>query len=85
IDVYFREKKVLWSYTLLPFSLVAFGLILSASIDILLKILHNAEPLSYILNILFLTKLIGGVLIAFIGMVLHHILEDIYGEKTQKG
>ncbi len=85
IDVYFREKKVLWSYTLLPFSLVAFGLILSASIDILLKILHNAEALSYILNILFLTKLIGGVLIAFIGMVLHHILEDIYGEKAQKG
>lgn len=84
-DVYFREKKVLWSYTLLPFSLVAFGLILSASLDIILKILHNAEPLSYLFNILFLTKIIGGVLLAFIGMVLHHILEDIYGEKSQKG
>ena len=83
-DVYFREKKVLWSYTLLPFSLVAFGLILSASLDILLKILHNAELISYLFNVLFLTKLIGGVLIAFIGMVLHHILEDIYGKKSQK-
>ncbi len=84
-DAYFREKKVLWSYTLLPFSLVAFGLILWASLDLLLKVINNAQPLSYLLTIPFLTKILGGVLIAFIGMVLHHILEDVYGEeKAQK-
>ncbi len=85
IDVYFKERKVLWSYPIIPFSLVAFGLILSASFTILLEIIKE-NPFhviltEYVLSLPFLTKIIGGILIAFIGSVLYHILEDTYKEE----
>jgi len=85
IDVYFREKKVLWGYVILPFSLIAFGLILSASLDMLIRITINAEPIQSLLTMPFLTTIIEGVLVAFIGTVLYHIAEDMYGkEEMQK-
>ncbi|MEA2055163.1 MAG: DUF373 family protein [Candidatus Thermoplasmatota archaeon] len=84
-DTYFKEKKILWGYVILPFSLFAFGLIFSASLDMLIEITINAKPLLSLLNMPFLTTIIGGVLIAFIGTVLYHIAEDIYGkEEVQK-
>ncbi len=84
-DVYFREKKILWGYVILPFSMFAFGLILSASLDMLIKITINAESLQSLLTMPFLTTIIEGVLIAFIGTVLYHIAEDVYGkEEMQK-
>ncbi|NIA11103.1 MAG: DUF373 family protein [Nitrospiraceae bacterium] len=84
-DVYFREKRILWGYVILPFSLLAFGLILSASLDMLVKITINAQPLQSLLTMPFLTTIIEGILIAFIGTVLYHIAEDMYGkEEVQK-
>lgn len=84
IDAYFKEKKVLWGYTILPFTLVAFGLILSASLKILIEIIRE-KPFhfiltEYVLTLPFLTKVAGGILVAFIGSVLYHIIEDIYKE-----
>ena len=85
IDVYFKEKRVLWSYSIIPFSLLAFGLIFSASLTILLEIIREKSIHSilseYVLSVPFLTKITGGILIAFIGSVLYHILEDIYGKE----
>ncbi|MGC9554451.1 MAG: DUF373 family protein [Thermoplasmatota archaeon] len=78
-DVYFNEKRVLWGYVILPFSLVAFGFIFSASTDMLIKILYHSEPLQYLLTIPFLTRVTIGVLIGFIGTVIYHIAEDMYG------
>ncbi|MEM1514387.1 MAG: DUF373 family protein [Candidatus Thermoplasmatota archaeon] len=85
IDVYFKEKRVLWSYSIIPFSLVAFGLIFSASLTILLEIIREKSIQSifseYVLSVPFLAKITGGILVAFIGSVLYHILEDIYGKE----
>ncbi|HEC76675.1 MAG TPA: DUF373 family protein [Thermoplasmatales archaeon] len=84
IDAYFKEKKILWGYSILPFTLIAFGLILSASFNILIEIIHQSSFHSiftqYVLSVPFLAKIIGGILIAFIGSVLYHIIEDVYGE-----
>ncbi len=87
IDAYFKEKKVLWSYSILPFTAIAFGLILSASLNVLLEVIHE-KSLHFILtqrilSVPFLGKIIGGLLIAFIGSVLYHILEDIYKEEKK--
>jgi len=84
-DVYFREKRILWGYVILPFSLFAFGLILSASLGVLIKITINSQSLQSLLTMPFLTTIIEGILIAFIGTVLYHIAEDMYGkEEVQK-
>ena len=87
IDAYFKEKKVLWNYSILPFTLVAFGLILSASLTILIEVIHERSLhfifTEYILSIPFIAKIIGGLLIAFIGSVLYHIIEDIYKEEKK--
>jgi len=85
IDTYFKEKKVLWQYILIPFSLIAFGLILSAFSNIIIEILKE-KPIEliiqeYVISFSFISKLIMAILIAFIGSVLYHIVEDIYGEK----
>ncbi|HDN50685.1 MAG TPA: DUF373 family protein [Thermoplasmatales archaeon] len=86
IDAYFKEKKVLWSYTILPFTLIAFGLILSASLTILVEITRQTSLHSilneYVISIPFLARITGGLLIAFIGSVLYHIVEDIYKEEA---
>lgn len=84
-DVYFKEKRVLWGYVILPFSLLAFGLIFSASTEMLIKIAIQSEPLQSLLTLPFLSRIIEGVLIGFIGTVIYHIAEDMYGEKkTEK-
>ncbi|KAA0003340.1 MAG: DUF373 family protein [Thermoplasmata archaeon] len=85
IDTYFKEKRVLWQYVLIPFSMVAFGLILSAFSNIIIEILRE-KPIEviisrYIISFSFVTKLIMAILIAFIGTVLYHIVEDIYKRK----
>ncbi|MCD6448239.1 MAG: DUF373 family protein [Thermoplasmata archaeon] len=87
IDAYFKEKKVLWNYSILPFTLVAFGLILSASFTILIEVIHERSLhtifTEFIFSVPFLAKIIGGLLIAFIGSVLYHIIEDMYKEEKK--
>ncbi len=87
IDAYFKERRVLWSYSILPFTLIAFGLILSASLNILIEVIHEKSLHSifteYVLSIPFLTKITGGILVAFIGSVLYHIIEDMYREEKK--
>ena len=72
---------------ILPFTLIAFGLILSASLNILIEVIHEKSLHSifteYVLSIPFLTKITGGILVAFIGSVLYHIIEDMYREEKK--
>ena len=86
IDAYFKEKRVLWSYSILPFTLIAFGFILTASLNILIEIIRQKSLHSilteYVLTVPFLASITGGLLIAFIGSVLYHILEDMFQEAS---
>jgi uncharacterized membrane protein len=85
IDAYFKEKRILWTYSILPFTLVAFALILTASFSILLEIIRHKSLHSIltesVVSISFLASIAGGLLVAFIGSVLYHIVEDIYKEE----
>ena len=87
IDVYFKERRILWGYTIIPFSLIAIGLILSASLSIIIELIKEKSLhfilMEYVLSISFLTKIIAGILIAFIGSVLYHIVEDTYKEEEE--
>ncbi len=82
VDAYFKERRVLWQYVIIPFSLISIGLIFSASMTVIFEILSE-ESISTVINKLafslpFITKIVGAILIAFIGMMLYHIVEDIY-------
>jgi len=84
VDAYFKERKVLWHYVIIPFSLIAFGLIFSASLEIIIEILKENSMnmiVAQIVSFSFITKMVGAVLVAFIGTVLYHIVEDIYKAK----
>jgi len=82
VDMYFKEKRILWTYIILPFSMIAFGLISSASLKMIIKILYQNEPLQSLLTMPFLTRVIEGVLIAFIGTVIYHIANGLYGAES---
>jgi len=82
VDMYFKEKRILWTYIILPFSMIAFGLISSASLKMIIKILFQNEPLQSLLTMPFLTRVIVGVLIAFIGTVIYHIANGLYGAES---
>ena len=77
-DVYVREGKILWGYFILPFSLLAFALILSAALEFLEKVIQRGS-LTDAINTLFFIKVVVGIMIAFIGMVSHRHLEEFFG------
>lgn len=78
-DVYLREKRVLWNYSILLFSLPAFGLIFSACVDILLKVIQGIDVASFLTPYIFM-KLVGGIVAAFVGVILYHRMEEHYTE-----
>jgi len=82
-DVYLRQKTILWNYSILLFSLPAFGLLASAMIDVLIK-LSQAAVVTTLLTPLIFMKIVGGIVAAFVGMILYHRIEEYYTEgKTQ--
>jgi uncharacterized membrane protein len=82
-DVYIREKKVLWSYSILPFSLIAFGLILSAALDLLERLL-GTNPVATVFTTKFFIQVVIGVIVALIGMISHRRLEEFFGTSTSE-
>jgi len=79
-DVYLRQKTILWNYSILLFSLPAFGLLASAMIDVLIK-LSQASAVTNLLTPLIFMKIVGGIVAAFIGMILYHRMEEYYAEE----
>lgn len=85
-DVYVREKKVQWSYWIVPFSLFAFGFIASAILEALFASLSVSE---FTIVPFFSSSFIGyifvGILIAFIGAVTYHYIKELYvTEESEK-
>lgn len=82
-DLYIREKKILWSYWAVPFSLFTFGFIGSAVFQSLSDAFeHYARYKEFALD-QFLTQqfvffTISGVIIAFIGAVTYHYIKEFY-------
>lgn len=75
-DKYAKERKIIWSYWIVPFSLVAFGLIILAASDVVNNIEGGirvliAPPLLWYL----VAKLGLAIIIGFIGFVTHRYIK----------
>jgi putative membrane protein len=77
-DNYVRDKKVHWSYWIVPFSLFAFGFIASAIFGSLYDSILNEFSIEPFLTPYFIGYTTVGILIAFIGAVTYHYIKDMY-------
>lgn len=82
-DVYIREKKILWVYWAVPFSLFAFGFIGSTIFQSLSDAFeyygrYKEFLLDQFLTSQFILYTIAGVIIAFIGAVTYHYVKENY-------
>ncbi len=80
-DMYIREKKILWSYWIVPFSLFGFGLIGSALFDTFGQVMWDFHTDRGLLIDVFYTLsfwgyVAAGILIVFIGAVSYHYIKE---------
>jgi len=83
-DIYVREKKIQWSYWIIPFSLLAFGFISSAVFESLYISINNDFSIEPFLTFPFIMYTTVGILIAFMGAVTYHYIKDIYISEKQE-
>ncbi len=86
-DLYIREKKILWSYWIVPFSLFGFGLIGSALFDTFGQVMwefHNDRGLliDVFYTLSFWGYVAAGILIVFIGAVSYHYIKEQFIKET---
>jgi putative membrane protein len=81
-DIYIREKKILWSYWIVPFSLFGFGFIGSSLFDTFGQVLwdfHNGR--GFIIDAFYTLSFWGyitaGILIVFIGAISFHYIKTL--------
>jgi len=77
-DMYVREKKVHWSYWIVPFSLFSFGFIASAIFESLYDSISNEFSIQPFFTFYFVGYIAVGILIAFIGAVTYHYIKEMY-------
>ena len=77
-DMYVREKKVNWSYWIVPFSLFSFGFIASAIFGALYESLIADFSIKPFFYMTFIGYISVGILIAFMGAVTYHYIKDMY-------
>jgi putative membrane protein len=86
-DLYIREKKILWSYWIVPFSLFGFGLIGSALFDTFGQVMwdfHNGRGflIDVFYTLSFWGYVVAGILIVFIGAVSYHYIKEQFIKET---
>jgi putative membrane protein len=82
-DIYIREKKVLWSYWIVPFSLFAFGFIGSILFDTFGQVIWeytkgNGFLIDPFYTLSFWGYITVGIIIVFIGTVSYHYIKEQY-------
>jgi putative membrane protein len=82
-DLYIREKRVLWSYWIVPFSLFAFGFIGSIIFDTFGQVIWeyskgNGFLIDPFYTLSFWGYITVGIIIVFIGTVSYHYIKDQY-------
>ncbi|MHB8585583.1 MAG: DUF373 family protein [Thermoplasmatota archaeon] len=82
LDAWVRERQILWSYWMLPFSLVAAGLILTAGLALGLAVVEDRDLVSAlfemgpILGLPNLALILGGFLVAIVGGFSNGVVRD---------
>jgi putative membrane protein len=88
-DIYIREKKILWSYWVVPFSLFGFGFIGSILFDTFGQVIWeyskgNGFLIDPFYTLSFWGYITVGIIIVFIGAVsYHYIKEEFITEKYE--
>ncbi len=88
-DLYIREKKALWSYWIIPFSLFAFGFIGSILFDTFGQVIWeyskgNGFLIDPFYTLSFWGYIIVGIIIVFIGTIsYHYVKEEFIHEKYE--
>lgn len=83
LDSYVREKRVPWSYWIVPFSLLAFGFIGSAVFSLLYEVLTKFS-LRPFLQLSFVGNIMVGIFIIFVGTVTYHYIKELYMSEEEK-
>jgi putative membrane protein len=97
-DLYIREKKILWSYWIVPFSLFSFGFIGSVLFDTFGQVIWEfRNGRGFLIDPFYTLSFWGyiavGIIIAFIGTITYHyikeeFIDEVYEvdieEQTQK-
>ncbi|PSG97510.1 hypothetical protein BRD56_05035 [Thermoplasmatales archaeon SW_10_69_26] len=75
LDAWVTERRILWSYWLLPFGLFATGLIATSVLSIVSRI-HAGVPASQLVDLGDFLYLLGGVFTAVVGWSSHHYIQS---------
>jgi putative membrane protein len=86
-DLYIREKKILWSYWVVPFSLFAFGFIGSILFDTFGQVIWeyskgNGFLIDPFYTLSFWGYISAGIIIVFIGAISYHYIKEEYIHET---
>ena len=86
-DLYIREKRILWSYWIVPFSLFGFGFIGSMLFDTFGQVIWEfRNEQGFIIDPFFTLTFWGyitaGILIVFIGAVSYHYIKEEFVDET---
>ncbi|MEM4257751.1 MAG: DUF373 family protein [Candidatus Thermoplasmatota archaeon] len=77
-DTYVRDKKILWQYWTIPFSLFTFGFIVSAVLESLYNSIVNKFSIVTFFSANFIGYTSAGIIIAFIGAISYHYIKETY-------
>ncbi len=77
-DIYVRDKKIIWQYWTVPFSLFTFGFIGSAVLESLYNSIANKFSIITFFSANFIGYTSAGIIIAFIGAISYHYIKDTY-------
>jgi putative membrane protein len=82
-DLYIRQKKILWSYWVVPFSLFAFGFIGSILFDTFGQVIWeyskgNGFLMDPFYTLSFWGYISAGLIIVFIGAISYHYIKEEY-------
>ncbi len=80
-DLFIREKKILWTYWIVPFSLFSYGFVASAvfgTLESSIRDYFNSNEFSIepFLGVTFVGYVAAGVIIAFIGAISYHYIKE---------
>lgn len=86
-DVYIREKKILWSYWIVPFSLFGFGFIGSVLFDTFGYVIWEFYKdkvffIEVFYTLSFWGYIAAGLLIVFIGAISYHYIKEEFINET---
>jgi len=87
VDTYVKDRKEVWTYWPIPFSLFAFGFISYAIFRTLFKIVKESDSgfnITPFFELNFIAYTISGILIGLIGAITYHYIKEIHNNDKNK-